>query len=93
MKYGEKNTNISSEYVNTFRIYPNDSEIIIDFARIDYAATKLKAESDGREKPEEIVIETKARLILPPQILIQLKKALDSMIQKEVKPNDSKENI
>ena len=95
MKYNELNKDVKPKYVNTFRLYPSESEIIIDFAAIDGAATKLKAESDGREKPEEIIIETKARLVLSPQMLIQLKKALDSMIpeQKEAEPNDGKENI
>ena len=95
MKYSDYNHNIQPEYVNTFRIYPNDSEVVIDFAHIDYAATRLKAESDGREKPEDILMNTKARLVLSPQMLIQLKKALDSMIpeQKEAEPNDGKENI
>lgn len=93
MKYSEKNTNISSEYVNTFRIYPNNDEIVIDFAQIDYAATRLKAEAEGREKPEEICMTTKARLALQPVMVAQLYKALESMMPKKEAANDSKENI
>ena len=94
MKYSETNTNILSEYVNTFRIYPNESEIIIDFAQIDYAATRLKAEADGRDKPEEVCMTTKARLALQPVMVVQLYKSLESMIpKKEEKINDSKENL
>lgn len=94
MKYSETNINISSEYVNTFRIYPNESEIIIDFAQIDYAATRLKAEAEGRDKPEEICMTTKARLLLQPVMVAQLYKALESMMPKKgEKINDSEENI
>lgn len=93
MKYSEKNTNISSEYVNTFRIYPSNDEIVIDFAQIDYAATRLKAEADGREKPEEICMTTKARLALQPAMVAQLYKALESMMPKKEAADDREENI
>ena len=72
MKYNELNKDIKPNYVNTFRLYPSESEIVIDFAAIDNASTKLKAESDGREKPEEIIIETKARLVMPHALMARL---------------------
>ena len=95
MKYNELNKDVKPEYVNTFRLYPSESEIVIDFAAIDNASTKLKAESDGREKPEEIIIETKARLVMPHALMAQLYQVLNKMIpeQKEAEPNDGKENI
>ena len=97
MKYNELNKDVKPEYVNTFRLYPSESEIIIDFAAIDHASTKLKAESDGRERPEEIVINTKARLVMPHALVTQLHKVLDQMInppkEEEAEPNDGKENI
>ena len=95
MKYNELNKDIKPNYVNTFRLYPSESEIVIDFAAIDNASTKLKAESDGREKPEEIIIETKARLVMPHALMTQFYQVLNKMIpeQKEAEPNDSKENI
>lgn len=93
MKYNELNKDISSEYVNTFRIYPNESEIIIDFAQIDYAATRLKAESDGRERPEEVFMTTKARLALQPNLIAQFYRTLGQMMPKKGENNDSEENI
>lgn len=93
MKYNELNKNISSEYVNAFRIYPAESEVIIDFAQIDHAATKLKAENDGREKPEEVFMTTKARLAIQPQMLMQLYKSLGQIIPNKEENNDSEENI
>lgn len=93
LKYSEKNTNISAEYVNTFRIYPSESEIVIDFAHVDYAATKLKAETDGRDRPDELILETKSRLVLPPVMIKQLYDALVQMMPKKEVANDSEENI
>ena len=95
MKYNELNKDVKPEYVNTFRLYPSESEIVIDFAAIDNASTKLKAESDGREKPEEIIIETKARLVMPHALMDQLEQVLNKMIQaqNEAEHNDGKENI
>lgn len=93
MKYNELNKTISSEYVNAFRVYPAESEVIIDFAQIDHAATKLKAENDGREKPEEVFITTKARLAIQPQMLFQLYKTLGQMIPIKEENNDREENL
>ena len=88
MKYNELNKDVKPEYVNTFRLYPSESEIVIDFAVIDNASTKLKAESDGREKPEEIIIETKARLVMPHALMVQLYQVLDKMVNP---PKEEKE--
>ena len=92
MKYNERNKDIRPEYVNTFRIYPADSELVVDFATIDNASTRLKAEMDGREKPEEIVIDTKARLVMPQALVVQLHQLLDKMINppKEEKQEEIK---
>lgn len=83
MKYTDTNRNISPEYVNTFRIYPSEGELVIDFAQIDYAATRIIADAEGREKPDEIVMGTKARLSMPPQLVLQLHKALTDMLPKK----------
>lgn len=90
MKYVEQNQNLEPKYVNTFRVLPGDGELIIDFAQVDYAATRLKAESDGREKPEEIYLNTKARIIIQPSLALKISKAITEMIKiEEPKKEDS----
>ncbi|MBQ3643025.1 MAG: hypothetical protein II961_00370 [Candidatus Riflebacteria bacterium] len=90
MKYIEQNKCLEPEYVNTFRLHPGDGEIVMDFARIDYAETRQKAELDGRDRPEEIFLCTKARIIIQPSLALKISKAISEMIKiEEPKKEDS----
>lgn len=80
MKYNELNEDVKPDFVNSFRIYPSETEVFVDFSTVDHAATKLKAESEGREKPEKIVLDTKARLIMPRVLVAHLYLALDKIV-------------
>lgn len=89
MKFKELNNNIKCEYVNTFKICPSPEELSIDFGLIDNAATRFRAEEEGREKPEEIILETKARLVMSPAIVQQLFDALNKIIVLPIKTDKS----
>lgn len=92
MKYTELNNSVKPEYINAFRLYPTETELVIDFALTDHAATRIKAENDGREKPENIIMETKARIVMPHATAVQLHQLLSGMLNPPKKEEEVKDN-
>jgi len=53
---------IRPEYINSFRAFAGNGEVVLEFSRVDLAAT-LETSTDGTE-PKEMVVDVVSRCIL-----------------------------
>lgn len=61
---------IRPEYVNSFKTYAGNGEIVLEFSRVDLAAT-LETSTDGTD-PKEMIVDVAGRFILRQDQLTQL---------------------
>ena len=79
MNFTERdNGEIRPEYVNGFRTYAGNGEVVLELSQIDLVAT-LKSATGGKE-PESVVTDIKGRYVFRPEQIQQLIQSLISAI-------------
>lgn len=92
MNFTERDNNdIRPEYVNSFRAYAGNGEVVLELSQVDLVAT-LKSAKDGKE-PESLIADIKGRYVFRPEQIQQLIQTLISAISAPTQqPPAPKEN-
>lgn len=64
------NAEAPAEYVNSFRVYSGNNEVVLELGQVDLVAS-LKSTADNGD-PEEIVLDVKGRYLFRPEQITQL---------------------
>lgn len=85
------NNGVRPEYVNSFRTYAGNGEVILELSQVDLVATLKSAES-GKE-PESLIADVRGRFLFRPEQIQQLIQTLVSAISAPAQqPPAPKEN-
>lgn len=92
MNFTERDNNdIRPEYVNSFRAYAGNGEVVLELSQVDLVAT-LKGAENGKE-PESLIADIKGRFVFRPEQIQQLIQTLISAISAPApQPPAPKEN-
>lgn len=85
-----ENAEIRPEYVNSFRVYSGNGEVVLELSQVDLVAT-LKGAKDGAE-PESVVVDVLGRYIFRPEQIQQLIQSLVGAISAPVATAKEKNN-
>lgn len=68
----------AAEYVNSFRVYAGNNEVVVEFGQVDLVES-LKAAKDSSE-PDALTIDVKGRYVIRPEQVSQLISSLVAAI-------------